>query len=452
MAEELKLFNTLTRKKEVFKSIKKGEVGMYVCGPTVNDVPHLGHARQQVTFDILRKYFKFIGYKVKFVSNITDIEDKIIKKANELNEDIKKLTERNIKVHKEDYEHLGIQIPDIQPKATEYVRQMIELVQLLEKKGYTYKIIDDGIYYNVKKFKKYGKLAHLDIKKQKGKSRVSIKENKKSKEDFVLWKFRKPDEPEWNSPWGKGRPGWHIECSAMSHSILGLPFDIHGGGQDLIFPHHEDEIAQSEAAYGKKVANYWVHNGMINVNKVKMSKSLGNFTTIRDLLKNYPGKAIRYFMFLTHYRNPIDFSAENLDSAKIAYERLKRKILELKKEEHKGKDKTEEYEKQFKEAINDDLNMPKAIQILWKIVDDYEFETKKKLQLIKKLDSVLSLDISDIKEQRVQIPPEVRKILAEREILRKEKKWAEADILRERIKELGFIIQDTEKGQKLEKI
>lgn len=355
-------------------------------------------------------------------------------------------------MHKEDYEHLGIQIPDIQPKATEYVRQMIELVQLLEKKGYTYKIIDDGIYYNVKKFKKYGKLAHLDIKKQKGKSRVSIKENKKSKEDFVLWKFSKPDEPEWNSPWGKGRPGWHIECSAMSHSILGLPFDIHGGGQDLIFPHHEDEIAQSEAAYGKKVANYWVHNGMINVNKVKMSKSLGNFTTIRDLLKNYPGKAIRYFMFLTHYRNPIDFSAENLDSAKIAYERLKRKILELKKEEHKGKDKTEEYEKQFKEAINDDLNMPKAIQILWKIVDDYEFETKKKLQLIKKLDSVLSLDISDIKEQRVQIPPEVRKILAEREILRKEKKWAEADILRERIKELGFIIQDTEKGQKLEKI
>ena len=316
---ELKLYNTLTRKQEVFKPIKKGRVGMYVCGPTVNDVPHLGHARQQITFDILRRYLKFIGYKVKFVSNITDIEDKIINKANELNEPIESLTKRNLSAHLEDYSQIGVSKPDVQPKATQYVSQMIELVKKLEEKGYTYIIEDSGVYFNIKKFKNYGKLSGQDTKDLQKGTRVKLNEEKKSKEDFVLWKFSKPGEPSWKSPWGAGRPGWHIECSAMSHTLLGLPFDIHGGGQDLIFPHHEDEIAQSEAAYGKKVANFWVHNGMVNVNKVKMSKSLGNFTTIRDLLANYPGAVIRYFVLSAHYRKPLDFSLTNLDAAKNAF-------------------------------------------------------------------------------------------------------------------------------------
>ena len=265
----LRLYNTLTRKKEIFKPINKNEVKVYVCGPTVNDVPHLGHARSQISFDILRRYLKFLEYNVKFASNITDIEDKIINKANELKISVKELTEKNIKEHLEDYKKLGISRPDVQPKATEYIPQMIELIKLLEKKGYAYKK-EDGIYFKISNFKNYGELSHQNIKNLELGKRIK----EKSDNDFVLWKFSKTGEPFWDSPWGKGRPGWHIECSAMSNAIFGLPFDIHGGGQDLIFPHHEDEIAQSEAGYGKKFVNYWVHNGMINVDKIKMSKSL----------------------------------------------------------------------------------------------------------------------------------------------------------------------------------
>lgn len=449
---ELKLYNTLTRKQEVFKPIKKGRVGMYVCGPTVNDVPHLGHARQQITFDILRRYLKFIGYKVKFVSNITDIEDKIINKANELNEPIESLTKRNLSAHLEDYSQIGVSKPDVQPKATQYVSQMIELVKKLEEKGYTYIIEDSGVYFNIKKFKNYGKLSGQDTKDLQKGTRVKLNEEKKSKEDFVLWKFSKPGEPSWKSPWGAGRPGWHIECSAMSHTLLGLPFDIHGGGQDLIFPHHEDEIAQSEAAYGKKVANFWVHNGMVNVNKVKMSKSLGNFTTIRDLLANYPGAVIRYFVLSAHYRKPLDFSLTNLDAAKNAFERLQRKILELRKQTHKGTDLTKEYESEFIKAMNDDLNMPKALSVFLKALDDFDFSPKKKLKLLEKLDSILGLKIKDFKEEKVSISAELKFLIAEREKYRKARDFAKADIVRERIKELGFTIQDTSDGPKLNKI
>jgi len=449
---ELKLYNTLTRKQEVFKPIKKGRVGMYVCGPTVNDVPHLGHARQQITFDILRRYLKFIGYKVKFVSNITDIEDKIINKANELNEPIESLTKRNLSAHLEDYSQIGVSKPDVQPKATQYVSQMIELVKKLEEKGYTYIIEDSGVYFNIKKFKNYGKLSGQDTKDLQKGTRVKLNEEKKSKEDFVLWKFSKPGEPSWKSPWVAGRPGWHIECSAMSHTLLGLPFDIHGGGQDLIFPHHEDEIAQSEAAYGKKVANFWVHNGMVNVNKVKMSKSLGNFTTIRDLLANYPGAVIRYFVLSAHYRKPLDFSLTNLDAAKNAFERLQRKILELRKQTHKGTDLTKEYESEFIKAMNDDLNMPKALSVFLKALDDFDFSPKKKLKLLEKLDSILGLKIKDFKEEKVSISAELKFLIAEREKYRKARDFAKADIVRERIKELGFTIQDTSDGPKLNKI
>ncbi|MCK9569258.1 cysteine--tRNA ligase [Candidatus Pacearchaeota archaeon] len=441
---KLKLYNTLTRKKEEFKPIKKDSVRMYVCGPTVNDVPHLGHARQQITFDILRKYLKFLGMSVKFVSNITDIDDKIIKKANELGEDIKKLTERNLKAHIEDYGKIGVDKPDVQTRATEYVSEMINLIERLEKKGYTYVINSDGVYYNISKFKDYGKLSHQKIEDLISGKRVDVNEEKKNKEDFVLWKFSKPGEPSWNSPWGKGRPGWHIECSAMSEKILGLPFDIHGGGQDLIFPHHEDEIAQSEAATGKKFVNYWVHNGMVNVDNVKMSKSLGNFKTIRDLLKDYDGRVIRYFIISSHYRKPVDFSKQTLDDAKKSYERLKNIISELKDD----KKINSEYLNAFKDSMNDDLNTPEALAVLWKLIRDKD--AKGKIGTIKEIEKTFELDL--LKNEKVEIPDDVLKIVEEREEARKNKDWKKSDALREKIKKKGWQVDDIKEGYKIKKL
>jgi len=440
----LKLYNTLTRKKETFKPVKDNEVKIYVCGPTVNDVPHLGHARQQITFDILRKYLLFLDYKVTFVSNITDIDDKIINKAHELNEDIKTLTKRNIAAHKEDYQKILVSSPDVQPKATEYVPQMIDLIKTLEEKGYTYVIEEDGVYFNISKFKKYGKLSHQKLKDLKQGVRVKIKAAKRNTEDFALWKFSKSGEPSWDSPWGKGRPGWHIECSAMSHSILGLPIDIHGGGQDLIFPHHEDEIAQSEAAYGKKLADYWVHNGMVNVDSVKMSKSLGNFTTIRDLLKNYSGETIRYFVLSAHYRSPIDFSKTRLDEAKAAHQHLKNIISNLEND----KKINEKYLKEFKKAMDDDLNTPKALAVLWNLVRDEK--AKGKIKTIQEIDKVFTLNL--LKEEKFSIPKEIKELIQEREEARKSKNWKEADKIRDKIKSLGFSLEDTPEGVKANKI
>jgi cysteinyl-tRNA synthetase len=439
----LKLYNTLTRKKEIFKPIKKNKVRMYVCGPTVNDVPHLGHARAQITFDVLRKYLIYSGNKVQFVSNITDIEDKIIKKAKELNESIESLTKRNTLEHLEDYKKIGVNPPDIQPKATEYVKQMIELIKLLDKKGYIYIIPEDGVYYDISKFKEYGKLSHQKIENLKSGARIKSKEEKKNKEDFVLWKFSKLDEPFWESPWGKGRPGWHIECSAMSHSILGLPLDIHGGGQDLIFPHHEDEIAQSEAGYGKKFANFWVHNGMVNINKIKMSKSLGNFKTIKDLLKEFPGEVIRYFIISNHYRKPIDFSKAGLQDASNSYLRLKNIISELTNDEKINM----HYLKEFEEAMNDDLNTPKALSTLWSLLRDKLAYGK--IKTIKKMDEVLGLNL--LKKEKIEIPLEVEKIAKEREKARKNKNWKKSDELRDKINKLGFIISDKSNGYEIKR-
>ncbi len=440
----LKLYNTLTRKEEVFKPIKKDSVGMYVCGPTVNDVPHLGHARQQIVFDILRKYLKFLGFSVKFVSNITDIDDKIINKAREIGEDIKKLTERNMKAHMEDYSAIGVDRPDVQPRATEYIEEMINLVKRLEQKGYTYVIEGDGVYFDISKFKGYGKLSHQKTEDLMAGKRVAVKDEKRNKEDFVLWKFSKKGEPSWSSPWGKGRPGWHIECSAMSEKLLGTRFDIHGGGQDLIFPHHEDEIAQSEGASGKRFVNYWVHNGMVNIDRVKMSKSLGNFKTIRDILKEYDGEVIRYFVLSTQYRKPIDFSKKALDDAKNSYERLKNIVSELKDEDRENA----KYLKEFRDAMDDDLNTPEALAVLWRLVRDKD--AKGKRNTIKDFDKVFGLNLG--KEEKIEVPAEVRKLIKEREEMRKKKNWQEADNIRNRIKKLGFAIDDTEEGVKVKKI
>ena len=412
---------------------------MYVCGPTVNDVPHLGHARSQISFDVLRRYLEFIGYKIKFVSNVTDIEDKIINRANELGISVGELSKKNEKEHMEEYKKLNILKPDIQPHATQYVKEMVALVKKLEEKGYTYVIEGDGVYYDINKFKDYGKLSGQDIKKLKAGARVKVKDKKRNKEDFVLWKFSKKGEPSWDSHWGKGRPGWHIECSAMSEKILGLPLDIHGGGQDLIFPHHEDEIAQTEGAFGKKFVNYWIHNGMVNINKVKMSKSLGNFKTIKDLLKNYPAMAIRYFVVSSYYRKPLDFSKQALDDAKNSYGRLKRLVGSLKA----GKP-DKKYLDKFEKVMSDDLNTPKALAILWEVARKGNKET------IKKIDEVFGLDL--LKKEKITIPVEIKKLAEDRAKARKNKDWKKSDKLREEIKKKGWKIEDVGVGFVLEEI
>lgn len=441
-----KIYNTLTRKKEIFKPVYKNIARVYVCGPTVNDVPHLGHARSQISFDVLRRYLKFLNYKVKYVSNITDIEDKIINKAKELGISIKELTEKNYATHMKEYSLLGIEKPDFQPRATEYVKQMIELIQKLDEKGFAY-VGEDGVYFDISKFNDYGKLSHQKIKNLKIGARVREKMDKRNREDFVLWKFSKQGEPKeviWKSPWGEGRPGWHIECSAMSYSILGLPLDIHGGGNDLIFPHHDDEIAQSEAGYGKKFANYWMHNGMVNIENVKMSKSLGNFKTINDLLKIYSPEVIRYFVISNHYRKPLDFSDKTLESAKNSYERMKNISSTITDDKKTNK----KYIDEFKKAMDDDLNTPKALQVLWNLLRDENAEGK--FQTIKKIDEVFGLKLTE--KEKIKIPSEIKNLVEERENYRREKNWKKADELREKINKLGFVLNDTKEGVEIKKI
>jgi cysteinyl-tRNA synthetase len=445
----LKIYNTLSRKKETFKSIEKGKVGMYVCGPTVNDVPHLGHARVQIVFDVFRKYLEFLNYKVNFVSNITDIDDKIINKASELGISIKELTKKNEKEHFEDYKSLGVKKPTIQPHATDYVLEMIDLVKILEEKKYTYIVPKDGIYFAVSKFEKYGKLSRINLEELKSNRQLKDQtkgQKKKDSKDFVLWKFSKPSDPEetkWDSPWGKGRPGWHIECSAMTHFILGNPFDIHAGGQDLIFPHHEDEIAQSEAAYGKKMCNYWIHNGMVNIDKIKMSKSLGNFKRIKDLLKEYSGETIRYFVLSTHYRKPIDFSKSKLEESKISLEKLRNLIQKIKDDKKTNKD----YLKKFKKSMDDDLNTSETINLLWKLIKDKKAQGK--YSTIKEIDKVLGLNL--MKKEKINIPKEIKELAEKRLIAREEKNWKLSDKLRDKINKLGFSLKDTKEGYEIKK-
>ncbi|OGJ52574.1 cysteine--tRNA ligase, partial [Candidatus Peregrinibacteria bacterium RIFOXYC2_FULL_41_22] len=318
----LKVKNTLSGKKEEFKPIKDNHVGMYVCGPTVYDFGHLGHGRSAVVFDIIRKYLKYKGYDVTYVSNYTDIDDKMINRANKEGITVKQLAEKIIPEYQEDYGQLKIDKPDTQPKATQYIPQMIELIKKLIEKGYAYEL-EDGVYYEVEKFAHYGKLSGQNQDELKAGARIEKDDKKRHPHDFVLWKKAKPDEPSWPSPWGEGRPGWHIECSAMSMDLLGETFDIHGGGMDLIFPHHEDEIAQSEAATGKSYVKYWLHNGFITINNEKMSKSLGNFFTLKEIFAKYNPNTVRYMIIGTHYRSPINFSHELLDQSENALSRIK---------------------------------------------------------------------------------------------------------------------------------
>ena len=460
---DIKLYNTLTRGKEVFKPIKKGEVRMYTCGPTVYWYQHIGNMRSYIFSDILRRVLEYNGFKVKQVMNITDVghltsdgdegEDKMEKAAVKEGKKASEIAENYLNIFQEDMKKLNILYPWKWPKASGHIKEQIELIEKLEKKGYTYKT-SDGIYFNASKFKNYGKLAKLNLEGQKAGKRVNFGE-KKSKNDFALWKFSEREgirQQEWNSPWGVGFPGWHIECSAMSMKYLGERFDIHTGGEDHISIHHTNEIAQSESITGKKFVNYWLHGAFLKFKGEKVSKSKGGLYTISELEKiGYGALDFRYLLLMTHYRKALNFTLENLDSAKNAFDKLRRRVADLRNEERKGPDRTKEYEEEFLRAVNDDLNMPRALKVLWKVIDDFDFSPKEKVKLLERFDSVLGLGVKNMKEKKDIIPKKVLDLIEKRELLRKEKKWAEADIVRERIKEEGYLVEDLPDGARVEK-
>lgn len=458
----LRLYNTLTRKKEVFKPIKKGEVGMYTCGPTVYWYQHIGNMRAYVFSDILQRVLLYNGYKVKKIVNITDVghltsdadtgEDKMEKAVKRENKTASEIADFYFKQFETDLHKLNVIDPTKWTKATEHIKEQIALIKRLEEKGYIY-ITSDGVYYDSSKFANYGKLARLKIENLQAGKRIDMGE-KKNSTDFALWKFSKPGEnrqQEWDSPWGKGFPGWHIECSAMSMKYLGETFDIHTGGEDHIPVHHTNEIAQSEAATGKKFANYWMHNAFLTFKGEKVSKSKGGLYTISELESmRYSALSYRYLCLLTIYRSPLDFSLDNLNAAKTAYDRLSRKIIELKNESKKGKDKTEHYNEEFLDAVNDDLNTPEAVQVLLKMVQDKEFDSKLKLNMIYKFDNVLGLGLKDLKQEQ-NIPDEIVSLGKKREEARKNKDWKESDRVRDEIASKGYVVEDTAKGQVIRK-
>jgi cysteinyl-tRNA synthetase len=438
----LKLYSTFTHKKQIFIPIHKGKVGMYSCGPTVYNYAHIGNLRTYLFNDILKRSLIFLGYKVVHVMNITDVDDKTIKGSVKENMDLKDFTQKYENVFFEDLEKLNIEKPTHTIKATDSISEMVKLIKELLKKGYAYKT-DDGIYFSIAKSKNYGKLAQLDkVKQNKSKSRIKSDEyDKENSQDFALWKFYTKEDGNvfWNTDIGKGRPGWHIECSAMSMKILGSSFDIHTGAIDLIFPHHTNEIAQSEAATGKHFVKYWLHGGFLTMKEGKMSKSLGNIFYLKDLeIKGFNPLVYRYMCLTTHYRSPLLFSVENLESARNSYERLKNISSEIK--DDKTINKT--YLIQFKKAVEDDLDMPKALQILWNLIRDKK--AKGKYQTINSMDEVLGLKL--LEKEHLDIPIEIGLYIEQRENARKNKNWKLADELRAKIMELGYQVSDTDKG------
>lgn len=462
---KLYLYNTLTRSKQEFVPIKKGEVKMYSCGPTVYNFFHIGNARPFIIFDTLRRYLEYKGYKVEFVQNFTDVDDKMINKANELGITVKELADEYISEYFTDAQGLGIKKATVHPRATENIDAIIELVSTLEKKGYAYNI-DGNVYYRTRNFKDYGKLSHQPLEDLESGARIDINEDKEDPMDFALWKKQKPGEPAWESPWGMGRPGWHIECSAMANKYLAKTIDIHSGGQDLIFPHHENEIAQSEAANGCCFANYWLHNGYINVDNRKMSKSLGNFFTVRDVAKEFDYEVIRFFMLSAHYRSPINFSKDLMESAKSALGRIYTCLETLDFLEKSAEDRAanaaeqevldglEGHKQRFIAAMDDDINTADAISAIFELVADVNkiitqnpsAEVCRKCSAaIRELGDVLGL----LGKKKEGTDGDVQKIAAERAEARAAKDWAKSDELRDKLKEMGYIVKDTPHGQQL---
>lgn len=466
----MKLFNTLTRQKDEFVPIEEGKVKMYSCGPTVYNYFHIGNARPFIIFDTLRRYLEYKGYDVTFVQNFTDIDDKMINKANELGITVKELADQYIDEYFVDAKGLGIHEATVHPRATENIEAIIGIIKHLIENGYAYNV-DGDVYYSTKKFKEYGKLSHQPLEDLESGARIEVNEDKQDPMDFALWKKQKPGEPAWESPWGMGRPGWHIECSAMANKYLAKTIDIHSGGQDLIFPHHENEIAQSEAANGCQFANYWVHNGYINVDNRKMSKSLGNFFTVRDVAKEFDYEVIRFFMLSAHYRSPINFSKDLMDSAKSALDRIytcmetlkflseNSKQDTIKDDENQVKQAFDGYKQKFIDAMEDDLNTADAISELFEIVGEAnkkltaENEPSKEildyaLSMLSELGGVLGL----LNKSDEGIPAEVQSLLDERQTARAEKNWAKSDEIRDTLKEMGYAVKDTPKGQQISRL
>ncbi|MBU0579682.1 MAG: cysteine--tRNA ligase [Candidatus Margulisbacteria bacterium] len=441
----MKVYNTLAREKQEFKPINPPQVNMYVCGVTVYDYCHIGHARAYVVFDMIRRYLEYSGYKVKYIQNFTDIDDKIINKANQEKTEISEITKRYTEAYYKDIGALGIKEANSYPKATENIKDMIKLIGELIKKEYAYEI-EGEVFFRVSKFKDYGKLSKRIIDDQEAGSRVEINKKKENPQDFTLWKPSKEKEPSWDSPWGKGRPGWHIECSVMSLKEAGIDtLDIHGGGQDLIFPHHENEIAQSEAYTGKPFAKYWLHNGFVTINKEKMSKSLGNFFTVRDVLTKYDPEVIRFFLLSTHYRSPINYSDKELTEAKIRLERLYEAINNNINNKENKKDDFSSLKKEFHEFMQDDFNSAGAIGILFKLATETNTKKSKSgAKLLKELGNILGLLQAEKKEEVLE--KEIDDLIHKRIAARKRKDFTESDRIRDELLQKGVILKDMPDG------
>ena len=463
------IYNSEHRRKEEFKPLHEGKVGIYACGPTVYNYFHIGNARPFITFDVLRRQLEREGYEVTFVQNFTDIDDKMIRRANEEGITVKELGERFIEEYWKDAKALGIRPATVHPKATEHIPQIIALIQKLVDHGKAYAVNGD-VYYRVSAFPGYGKLSGQSVEdREMGASeRLDVETDKENPADFALWKAQKPGEPAWESPWGMGRPGWHIECSAMSMHYLGETFDIHCGGKDLLFPHHENEIAQSEGATGKPYVRYWMHNGFINVDNQKMSKSLNNFFTVRDISKEYDLEAVRLFMLSAHYRSPINFSRDQVAAAHASLTRLytardqmtfllsAAKDKALTEEEAAFTERLKGYEKRFDEAMDDDLNTADAIGAIFELVKDANVTLNAQsakgaveaaLNSLKALADVLGL----LQKTDDALPAEIQAMVDERTAARKNKDWKRSDELRDAIKSAGYILEDTREGQKVRK-
>jgi cysteinyl-tRNA synthetase len=476
----LKIYNTLTKEKEVFVPRQAGKIGMYVCGMTVYDYCHVGHARVMVVFDVVARYLRASGYAVTYVRNITDIDDKIIKRAHENGEEMATLTARFIAAMHEDAAALAVLPPDDEPRATASMEAIVEMILSLKERGYAYQADNGDVYYDVSRFAHYGALSGKRVEDLRAGERVAVDEAKDDPLDFVLWKAAKAGEPSWDAPFGPGRPGWHIECSAMSTHCLGEHFDIHGGGMDLMFPHHENEIAQSEGASGHKFVNYWMHNGFVQINEEKMSKSLGNFFTVREVLKQYRPEVVRYFILSSHYRSPLNYSQENLDSAKAALHRFYTALRDVPVVEGGGIAADDsDYEARFRAAMDDDFNTPEAMAVLFDLARDLNRvktegnreEGSRLAGLLKRLGAVLGLlqDDPDAFLKRKDVTVELMGVqatgkvgeldvhigLSDKEIddlvdrriaARKTKNWAESDRIRDELKAQGIILEDRPDG------
>ena len=459
----VKIFNTLSNEKEEFLPLTPGQVRMYVCGVTVYDSAHLGHCRFLITFDVIYRYFRSLGFEVDYVRNFTDVDDKIIKRAQDERASWELIANRYIDEFNQDATALGLLAPAIEPRATEHIPEMIEIIQRLEQNGHAYRINGD-VYYSVLSFLDYGKLSRKDVDELEAGARVEVDERKHSPLDFALWKASKPGEPTWDSPWGSGRPGWHIECSAMSTKYLGQPFDIHGGGRDLIFPHHENEIAQSEAAAGRPLARYWLHNGFLNINQEKMSKSLGNFFTIREILADFDAVALRHFFLSSQYRSPMDFSMDGLTEAARATDRIYETIERF--DGLKGSNSTAEPDRalieSFRQEMDDDFNTPRALALIFdevrainRLLDQKKAKgIEQRCAAVRVMCDTLGLlqpGYFERKKARFLAKSPIKQyeiddLIRRRDQARQEKNWREADRLRDELSQKGILLEDTPKG------